>query len=145
MKKIILILIIGLIYFYCNGQNENKKKSDSIMYRLIDSVFVNSPKNPTYSKLRFIHNCENAKIIAEQDIKNQSILILIESGINPIEYSTDKYFEKKYKITFFDYGDLPATPECMLNYNKRIFDYLTEKYGSSWRKEIRKDVYGFNE
>ena len=93
----------------------------------------------------FIENCENAYIIANQDIKKQEIKLLIVGGISPTMYSTDIDFENKYQVTYYDYGDLAANSECMFNYNSKIFNFLTEKYGNRWKKEIRKDVYGFKE
>jgi len=136
MRKTGLAIIIGLISLLCFGQKYDTEK--------LDSIFIHS-EMPSESKLMFLENCENAKIIAEQDIKNQEIIILIVGGIAPTIYTTDNDFEKKYQITYTDYGDLAAKDECMLNYNFKIFDYLKEKYGKSWKREIRKDVYGLKE
>ena len=73
------------------------------------------------------------------------IRILIVGGIVPTVYNSDQDFESKYQITYSDYGDLPAKDECMYNYNSTIFDFLTKKYGNSWKREIRKDAYGLND
>ena len=100
---------------------------------------------PTNSKLRFIEDCENARIIARNDINKDEIKILLAGGIAPIVYSTDKQFEEKYQIEFHEYGDLSAKYECMKIYNFEVFRYLTEKYGKSWRREIRKDAFGLKE
>jgi hypothetical protein len=134
MKRIIsTILIFGFSSFLTFGQEEKQE--------IIDSIFTYAD-SPSEFRLNMLENCENAKIIADQDIKKQKIKILIVGGIAPTIYTTDKDFEEKYQIIYSDYGDLPAKDECMYNYNSKVFDYLTEKYGKSWKREIRKDVYG---
>ena len=134
MKKIsFTILLFGLTSLFCFGQENNKE--------VIDSIFIYTD-SPSEFRLKFLENCEKAFIIADQDIKKQEIKLLIVGGIAPAIYPTDQDFEKKYQVTYYDYGDLAAKGECMFNYNTRVFDYLTEIYGKSWKKEIRKDVYG---
>ena len=69
MKKISLtILFFGLILTFCNGQESSNEK--------LDSIFIHSD-SPSEFRLTFLENCENAFIIAEQDIKNQEIKILV--------------------------------------------------------------------
>lgn len=134
MKRIIgTILFLVLSSFICFGQEEKQG--------IIDSIFIHSD-SPSAFRIKMIKDCEKAKIIAEQDIEKNEIKILIVGGIAPTIFTTDKNFEEKYQITYTDYGDLPAKDECMYNYNAKVFDYLTEKYGKSWKREIRKDVYG---
>jgi hypothetical protein len=136
MKKIGLSFSVLLLAFLSYAQNDVKSA--------LDSTFIQS-KSPSNSKLRYINDCDKAKIIAAQDITNNSIMLILDGGIGPKVYSTDIEFENKYSLTYYDYGDLPASRECMLIYNFRIFDYLTEKNGKSWQKEIRKDVYGLKD
>ena len=134
MKRIITsMLIFGFSSFLTYGQEEK--------HEIIDSIFTYAD-SPSEFRIKMLENCENAKIIADQDIEKQKIKIFIVGGIAPTIYTTDENFEEKYQITFSDYGDLPAKDECMYNYNSKVFDYLTEKYGKKWQKEIRKDVYG---
>jgi hypothetical protein len=136
MKRISLSFSVLLFTFLSYAQKDVES--------VLDSTFIQS-KNPSNSKLRFINDCGKAKIIAEQDITNNSIILIIVGGISPTVYATDIEFENKYSLTYYDYGDLPASRECMLIYNFRIFEYLTEKFGKSWQKEIRKDVYGLKD
>lgn len=100
---------------------------------------------PTKSKLLFINNCANAKEIAKNDIAKNKAKILLTGGVTPIFYATDNQFEERYQVAFHDYGDLAAKYECMKIYNFEIFQYLSEKYGKSWKKEIRKDTLAFKE
>lgn len=135
MKNFILfILILGLNSTFCFGQKEE----------IIDSIFINSD-SPSEFRLLMLENCKNAYIIADQDIEKNTIQLLIVGGIAPSVYPSDQVFELKYQVLYYDYGDLAAKGECMFIYNSKVFDYLTENYGNTWRKEVRKDVYGLKE
>ena len=79
---------------------------------------------------------------ALQDIKEGKPKLLLASGDAPIVYKSDKLFSDKYQVYFYDYGCLPDRQECMIQYNKCIFEYLDNKFGKAWRKEVRKDIIG---
>ena len=136
MKDKILFVLVVTITMLSFGQE--------VDFDVLDSIMIVSP-NSSPIKLKWLYNCENAKIIAEQDIQIQSVSILIVGGIAPSEYESDEHFEKKYEIKYFDYGCISADRECMLIYNFRVFDFLSAKFGKSWKKEIRKDVYGLKD
>lgn len=137
MKQLVIVIsIFVLTSLSCIGQKIN--------IEIIDSIFIHSD-SPSEFRLKFLENCDNAYIIAEQDILSNEAKILIVGGIAPTIYSTDNDFETKYQITYSDYGDLSANDECMYNYNSKVFDYLTEKYGKKWSKEVRSDVYGLKQ
>jgi len=89
-----------------------------------------------------IENCNNADIIAKQDIQNKEIKIFIIGGIGPVAYPSDSIFENKYHVSYFDFADLSPNKECVLKYNVEVFNYLTLTFGKCWKKEIRKDAYG---
>jgi len=134
MKRIIsTILIFSFSCLLTYGQVEKQE--------IIDSIFTYTD-SPSEFRLKMLENCENAKIIADQDIEKQKIKIFIIGGIAPAVYSTDLDFEKKYQVSYYDFGDLAAKGECIFNYNAKVFEYLIEKYGKIWKREIRKDVYG---
>jgi hypothetical protein len=136
MEMYISILLLVLFPFVCFGQEKKQQENDSIF------TYADSPSE---FRLKMLENCENAFIIADQDIKKNRINLLIVGGITPVVYPSDQTFEEKYQVTYSDYGDLAAKGECMFNYNSKVFDYLTKKYGKTWRKEVRKDVYGLKE
>lgn len=61
-------------------------------------------------------------------------------------YTTDKNFENKYKISFNDFGCVAGDiQECLIAYNKTIFEYLDKTYGRKWRREIRMDAIGLKD
>lgn len=86
-------------------------------------------------------DCIFNKESAEEDIKSQTPKLLLIGGFAPISNSEEDYlFEKKYQVKYFDFGCNPDNLECVVDYNRRIFDYLDEIYGKSWRKKVRKDI-----
>ena len=80
--------------------------------------------------------------IAETEIKQGRPRLLLIGGVAPIITVWDSKFAKKYGIQFYDFGDTGPAEECVLQYNKEIFEYLDSKFGTKWRKEVRKDVIG---
>ena len=80
--------------------------------------------------------------VALKDIKAGKPKLLLFSGIAPVYYVNQKNFERKYKITYYDFGCTPDLEECMLAYNRIIFAYLDKTYGNKWRKEVRQDIIG---
>ena len=80
---------------------------------------------------------------ALKDIQANKPTILLHSGDAPIVYTTDKNFERKYNVIFYDFGCVAAdSQECIIAYNRAIFEYLDSTFGKKWRKEIRKDAIG---
>ena len=127
MKIITLILITSCFIGY--GQNS---ESDREKFRNIGNLIFSEDTD-----------CNKAIEFAESDIKNGHPILLLAGGIAPVHILTDVDFEKKFKVSFYDYGCIQPSEICMEKYNWKIFDYLTEKYGKEWKKEIRDDVVGF--
>jgi hypothetical protein len=136
MNSQFLLFITLLLSFNSFCQNDQATNSDSIIIH---------SEMPTYSKLIFISDCNNAAKIAEIDIKNRQIYLLLAGGISPKEYATDSIFKNKYNIQFYDYGCVAAQKECIIYYNSIVFNSLKKQYGKTWKKEIRKDVIGLKE
>ena len=82
--------------------------------------------------------------LALSDIRNGHLKLFLQSGDPPISYSNEKHFSKKYKVQFHDFADLISSPfDCLVIYNRIIFQHLDEKFGRKWRKDIRPDVPGY--
>ncbi|MCC6724990.1 MAG: hypothetical protein IT258_10805 [Saprospiraceae bacterium] len=88
-----------------------------------------------------IYDCSK---IAKQDIQKGNANLYIIGGVAPIIYENQNEFEKRFGIRYFDSGCDSTFEECMMQYNLTIFAELDRKFGKSWRKEVRKDVLGFN-
>lgn len=94
-------------------------------------------------QLVFVDSLEQARKLANQQIASGTPFLLIQSGISPIVYTTDKKFEDKYKVFYYESGCAGPTEKFAVEYNETIFKHLTDKYGKKWKREIRKDVIGF--
>lgn len=91
-------------------------------------------------------NCDVNSIVAESDIKNNGIKLLLIGSIVPImNTEEDNQFEKTFRLKYYDYGCTPPAIECVMDYNQRVFEYLDSQYGKNWRKSVRKDVPGLKE
>jgi hypothetical protein len=101
-------------------------------------------KSITNFDLLITSDCEINKEIAEIDIKLKKPRLLLIGSIAPIIHHNQGEFEKKYNIEYYDFGCMPPNEECVIQYNKTVFNYLDKKYGRKWRKEVRKDVIGMN-
>jgi hypothetical protein len=83
---------------------------------------------------------------ALKDIKEKKPAVLFQSGGAVTANSNDISFQKKYKVFFQDFGCIAGDwNECMIEYNKTIFNYLDKTYGKKWRREIRNDAIGFTD
>ena len=134
MKKKVSIIILCL-FLSLSSQSQEVEQD------ILDSIHAYSQTESTF-KLQLIKNCKFAQVVAQYDIKNDDPKLLIVGGISPIVYTDDTIFERKYKISYYDYGCISPASKCVYSYNAVMYEYLTDKYGKMWRKEIRKDVYG---
>ncbi|RZK01600.1 MAG: hypothetical protein EOO43_24240, partial [Flavobacterium sp.] len=77
--------------------------------------------------------------MAQKDIIKGNVKFLIWSGIASRHYDGDKPFEKKYNIKYFQFGCVLPPNISIADYNKVVANYLDDKYGTAWRKEVRKE------
>tara|TARA_R110002072_G_scaffold302065_1_gene483659 strand:- start:1957 stop:2382 length:426 start_codon:yes stop_codon:yes gene_type:complete len=131
--KLEILSILLLISSFTFGQNRE----------LTDDEYNNS----TVGKITFVNpkTCEQIDDWIKSDFDNNNVYLFLQGGIAPVEYTTDKNFENKYGIYFFDFGCVPPSEKCVIEYNSKVFDYLEKTYGEKWKKEIRDDVIGFKE
>ena len=115
-----------------------------INFNLKPQEFIIELKDKSITDFHLIitADCEVNKEIAEIDIENKKPRLLLIGSIAPIIYNNQCIFEKKYNIEYYDFGCLPPSEECVIQYNKTVFNYLDKKFGRKWRKEVRKDVIG---
>ena len=112
-------------------------------HKSIDTLIKINTSNE-YLNLLLLADCEIDKSIAQKDIEENKPRLLIIGGIAPTFFSDQHLFETKFGIKYYDYGDQPPPQECVEQYNREIFKLLDNKFGKSWRKEVRKDVAGLN-
>ena len=130
--KVIRLIVILLVYTYTATCQE------------LDTVALYIPtfENQDNFTLSSTSDCAGR---ADSDIKREKARLLIcfnhtsESGAF---YLNQREFEEEYGITYKLYTCTADNEKCVKKYNKRVLKYLKEKFGSEWRKTIRKDVYG---
>jgi hypothetical protein len=135
-KCIVTFIITFLILYHTNSKAQNK---------ILPDVESN---NSTAAKITFADTLKNCMVIDEwfkSDVKTHKTFLFIQGGEAPHVYTTDKNFEKKYKIHFNDLGCIVLDLKCITRYNNQVFDYLTSIYGKKWVKEIRKDIVGLSQ
>jgi hypothetical protein len=99
-------------------------------------------------KITFIEPpaCDKLAEYFEHDVRNKTIILFLQSGEAPIRYASDEAFENKYGVHFDDFGCVGMQDyACIVKYNYMVFDYLTTRFGKTWRKEIRKDIIGLKQ
>jgi len=121
-------------------------------HKLTFSAFGYDSKDTTITIIGDINNLrwtiytdcwKYSKERALTDIKANKAAILLQTGIAPVVYTTDKDFEKRYNVTFYDFGCVVADrQDCLIAYNRTVFEYLDKTYGKKWRKKIRRDAIG---
>ena len=112
-------------------------------HETFDTLIILNDKPVDNLNLMIIADCEINKEVAERDIKKKKPRLLLASGIVPAVYINQHEFEEKFKLSYYEYGCVAPAYECMVQYNRIIFEYLDKEFGKEWRKEVRDDVVGY--
>ncbi len=132
MRKTIFIISL-ILSISVLGQEE---------VEIVDSAYL---QNSNFSKILSAKNNAEAEKFAEEDIENSSLFLIVPGGIAPVVYYSDFDFKNKYGVTMINFGCEPLNKEVSISYNMKVFDFLTENYGTKWLNEIRDDVIGLVE
>lgn len=100
-------------------------------------------EGPGISKLIFTDSEETAKKLANDDLKNGEIYLILHNGEAPIVYKNDEKFEKRFSAQYYEFGCVGPEQIVAEAYDSIMFKYLDLQFGREWRKKIRKDVVGF--
>lgn len=122
MKKLALLMAL-MLFTYSYGQDTPQDKEK---------------KGPAFARI-------SPEKKFESDLKRNSFTIYTVGGLKPTHYKTDMAFQKKYTITYHDFGCLaPKTMDFYEQYNLLVFQHLSEKWGEEWKKDIKDNAIGFN-
>lgn len=83
--------------------------------------------------------------VAKADIVQGNVKLFLKPGgfSGPIIFSNDSIFTSRYKVAYEYSGcTLPDSDDCLISYNRVVFDLLDSVYGKRWRRVIRRDVLG---
>lgn len=134
----------GRFTLYNLTQGQHKLSFSAFGYDSKDTIITITAADINNLTWSIYTDCwKYSKEKALKDIQANKAAILLQGGIAPVVYTTDKDFGRKYKVTFYDFGCAAAErQECLTAYNKTIFEYLDNTFGKKWRKEVRKDAIG---
>ncbi|WP_342644708.1 carboxypeptidase-like regulatory domain-containing protein [Mucilaginibacter sp. CSA2-8R] len=127
--------------FTFRGLANGKYRLQNKHFRIDTAVTVQD--GPVDSFDIILNVCEVDALQAQQDIQAGKAKLLLAGGYAPVYYQGQELFERKYKVSYHDYGCTPPNRKCIKEYNKTVFTYLDLKYGKQWRTQVRKDVVGF--
>ena len=97
------------------------------------------------NEIEFLNTNEAFEQLAKQDIQKGTTQLFYALGFNSTNDNKDISFEKKYNISYYNFGCIAPKSDFLIAYNKIIFNYLSSEFGKSWLKEIRKDIPGLSE
>lgn len=89
--------------------------------------------------------CSVNEQIANLEIKQGQPRLLLIGGIAPAIVVGQEDFENRFNVKYYDFGCTPPDLKCVTDYNKVVFNYLDNAYGTKWRKRVRKDVIGYSD
>jgi hypothetical protein len=135
---------LGKFIFYNLNANKSYKLSISALgYPKKDTSVFLSKNESSMITIYLNAMCNFDSLQAIEDIKNGKAKLLLVGGIAPLANTKkDIEFEKNFNIRYYDFGCTPPAYECVLQYNKVIFNYLNKKYQNKWLYFVRKDVIG---
>jgi hypothetical protein len=138
MKTFLTALLLVAIQNCAHGQDQSEIEKQTFSIPLgTDGIGVKYLLFASDSA-----DCSMGRKFAEEDISKKYLCLIVASGFAPITYASDKSFEEKFRIHYYEEGCSSPSVDCMTAYNRRIFEYLTEAFGKEWMKSIRKDVVG---
>lgn len=83
------------------------------------------------------YNVETAK----RDIKDNKLHLIYNGILSDLPLShEDEAFQKKYNVQYINFLDAPEWEDCIRLYNGEIGRFLDEKFGKSWRKEVKNQI-----
>ena len=132
--------------FQLKNLEPNKEYTLEILFgRGMQSYKVKTNNSISNVNLKLKAECEYTADRAESDWKNGNGQLLLFGSIAPTaNSSSDNRFEKKFGVTYFDFGCSPPIEECIKIYNEKIFQLMDEKFGRKWRHKVRPDVEYLN-
>ena len=124
---------------------ENNKnysfKINTVEFGTLKLSFKTSSENILNKTFELKPVCEFDSETAKADWKNKTAKLILIGSIAPTANSkSDKRFEKKYNIQYYDFGCVIPPLDCVIQYNETIMKLLEETFADNWKDKIRKDV-----
>ena len=144
--------IDSLGYFHIDHlkAGEYRIKIGATYFIPIDTLII--IKSESIDNLNFTlnTNCHFNETTVKKDVENKELKIFRDIPQATISPKTKEMlkFEKKYKLKYVvgSGGDCiidsrtDENMDCMVSYNRKVFEYLDERYGTKWRKKVIENV-----
>lgn len=120
MKTIIALIALAFSTFgYCQDTQATEKKAPTAFKQITpEAKFKN-------------------------DVERDSFTIYTVGGLKPYNHEETQAFEKKYNVTYHDFGCLaPGNMDFHSAYNRLVFQHFRTKWGNEWQKEIKDNAIG---
>lgn len=121
-----------------------KLRAMNFFYLLLSLISISCAAQPAENILS-AKTPDEAKHIAESDLKKGTVSLFVQGGFAPVVNKGDAEFEKNYKVNISDFGCTALEQKIVAAYNNRIFIFLDSKYGRQWRDEVRQDIIGLKQ
>ena len=95
-----------------------------------------------FAQIHYAHTKKKARKMAQKDIENGRVFIILEGNIVPAISGTEYLFTDKFGAQFQHQGCTAEPEKITAAYNSVVFDHLTNRYGRKWLKSVRKDAVG---
>lgn len=117
-----------------------------IIYCLFLSNVIGQNRTANAScTIKYQEDIEAAQMF-QKDLKAKNIRIYLQGGIVSVIRPADKVFEKKYSVTYHDFGCVaPKNIILYVKYNRLVFEYLKKEFGTGWGKEMNVNAIGWQE
>lgn len=99
----------------------------------------------TLNSVDFLNTIEDFKNFAKNDIQNNAPKLFFTSGLMVIKKENDNEFQKHFKVNYYDFGCVSPKKNLLKAYNFEVFKFLSDKFGNTWLKTVRKDAIGLDE
>ena len=131
----LLLFCLGLLPAVCFGQ----------LLQVTDNVVCPGGNSLALMLASPENNGAEAARLADRDIAAGHSFLLLQSGIAPAVYPGDSIFCERFNVAYWEEGCAGPGLVFMRAYNARVFEYLQQKYGNTWRKSVRRDVVGLKQ
>lgn len=116
-----------------------------ILLLSVSSSFAQDSPNEQDTPTFFRGSVSNSQVdsLFHANLSEKKLFLFIQGGIASAYFSkSDRQFEKKYKVSYYDFGCV--APGASRYYNLLVFAHLDKRVKSSWQKDVRKDAIGYD-
>jgi hypothetical protein len=94
--------------------------------------------------IRLLKDTQQVDSLFRAHLAKRELYLFMQGGITPLKYSqADLSFQKKYRVSYYDFGCVVPNYDLVSYYNSLVFSHLNQRYKGSWKENIRGNVVGY--